>query len=202
MLILNGTNEQIELQSGLLTTTVLNQYYFEADKKVKGDYTSPNVYTNTDDPIGGIKEDDKSSNEYKEDKSTSKNTGTYPEWLVSSPLACFKITQSYKKYHHALDITTKECSDKSIFALDNGKVLFAGWQSGYGYRIEIQHSNGFISTYSHLSKIKVKLNQEVLKGSIIGVMGSTGNSTGPHLHLEIIYNGVKIDPAKFLLKEV
>jgi len=114
-------------------------------------------------------------------------------------LSCFKLTQGYSKTHRAIDITLKMCSDRSIFALDDGVVIFKGWQSGYGYRVEIQHKNGFVSTYSHLSKINVVVGQEVLKGSIIGLMGSTGNSTGSHLHLEIIYNGIKIDPTKYVL---
>lgn len=80
----------------------------------------------------------------------------------------------------------------------SGKVIFAGRKGGYGNCVIIQHIKGFETLYGHLSKINVKDGQIVKVGTIIGELGSTGRSTGPHLHYEIILNGEKIDPQNYL----
>jgi murein DD-endopeptidase MepM/ murein hydrolase activator NlpD len=79
-----------------------------------------------------------------------------------------------------------------------GKVVTAGWNGGYGRMVEIEHSSGFTTRYAHLSKIGVKVGQEVAGGEEIGKVGSSGRSTGPHLHYEIRRNGEAIDPLRFL----
>jgi murein DD-endopeptidase MepM/ murein hydrolase activator NlpD len=79
-----------------------------------------------------------------------------------------------------------------------GKVIKAGWNGGYGRMIEIEHSGGFTTRYAHLSKVLVKLGQTVSRGQEIGKVGSSGRSTGPHLHYEIRRDGEAIDPLRFL----
>jgi murein DD-endopeptidase MepM/ murein hydrolase activator NlpD len=79
-----------------------------------------------------------------------------------------------------------------------GTVVKAGWNGGYGRMIEIEHSSGFTTRYAHLSKIGVKEGQVVGGGEVIGKVGSSGRSTGPHLHYEIRRNGEAIDPLRFL----
>jgi len=79
-----------------------------------------------------------------------------------------------------------------------GKVTFAGTKGGYGRVIEIDHGNGFKTRYGHLNSIAVKAGQDVAIGQKIGTMGSTGRSTGPHLHYEVYYRGKSYDPIKFL----
>jgi murein DD-endopeptidase MepM/ murein hydrolase activator NlpD len=79
-----------------------------------------------------------------------------------------------------------------------GKVVKAGWNGGYGRMVEIEHSGGFTTRYAHLSKIGVKEGQAVSRGEEIGKVGSSGRSTGPHLHYEIRRNGEAIDPLRFL----
>jgi murein DD-endopeptidase MepM/ murein hydrolase activator NlpD len=69
---------------------------------------------------------------------------------------------------------------------------------GYGQQIVIDHGNGFKTRYAHLSKILVKAGQSVKRGEKIGLVGSTGRSTGPHLHFEIIKGGVRVDPTLYL----
>lgn len=83
-------------------------------------------------------------------------------------------------------------------ATANGKVSFAGWEGGYGRMVEIDHGNGFSTRYGHLSEIDVKVGQEVRIGQTIGKIGSTGRSTGPHLHYETRINGEPVNPQKFL----
>lgn len=79
-----------------------------------------------------------------------------------------------------------------------GKVVFAGWKGGYGNCVIVEHENDFQTLYAHLSQIKVEEGQKIKLGHIIGELGSTGRSTGPHLHYEIIRNNEKINPEEFL----
>jgi len=95
-----------------------------------------------------------------------------------------------------------------IFAAADGRVTFAGRKSGYGNAIEITHANGMLTRYAHLSRIDVRVGQAVAAGTTIGGLGSTGRSTGPHLHFEVRINDRAINPRPFLeaapdvLKEV
>jgi murein DD-endopeptidase MepM/ murein hydrolase activator NlpD len=109
-----------------------------------------------------------------------------------------RITQYFAWYHQAVDIAN--ASAPGVLAADAGKVVVAGWVDNYGYgnRIIIDHGNGFRTLYAHLSKIYVSVGQSVNRGDAIGQMGSTGRSTGTHLHFEVIQNGVHINPLSVL----
>ena len=109
-----------------------------------------------------------------------------------------RITQGYRFYHKAIDIANKGGS--TILAADSGTVIGAGWLDGYGYgnRIIIDHGNGYVTLYAHLSTVQVKAGQKVNRGDLIGRMGSTGRSTGTHLHFEIRQGGVLLNPLSFL----
>ena len=85
-----------------------------------------------------------------------------------------------------------------IYSTGDGVVIFAGWQSGYGNLIKIQHELGTETRYGHLSKIRVKVGQKVSRGSKIGDMGNTGRSTGSHLHYEVRVNGRAVNPMSFI----
>lgn len=80
----------------------------------------------------------------------------------------------------------------------NGKVVSAGWSGGYGRMVEVDHGNGLSTRYGHLSEINVKVGEIVKIGQVIGLVGSTGRSTGPHLHYETRIDGEAVDPQKFL----
>jgi murein DD-endopeptidase MepM/ murein hydrolase activator NlpD len=80
----------------------------------------------------------------------------------------------------------------------NGTVSQAGWNGGYGKMVEVDHGNGFSTRYAHLSAIDVTVGQTVRIGQVIGKLGSTGRSTGPHLHYETRVDGDPVDPQKFL----
>lgn len=79
-----------------------------------------------------------------------------------------------------------------------GTVVKAGWNGGYGRMVEIDHGGGFATRYAHLSKIEVKEGQKVGKGEVVGRAGSSGRSTGPHLHYEVRHNGTAVNPVRFL----
>jgi murein DD-endopeptidase MepM/ murein hydrolase activator NlpD len=85
-----------------------------------------------------------------------------------------------------------------VRATASGTVTVAGWSGGYGRLVEIDHGNGLSTRYGHLSEIEVKVGQKVRIGEEIGRLGSTGRSTGPHLHYETRINGEAVDPARFL----
>ncbi len=107
------------------------------------------------------------------------------------------ITQRWSLHHRAIDIAAPWGSP--IVAADNGKVIRAGWNTqGYGWLVIIDHGNDYLTLYAHLSSIEVPLGAIVRRGQIIGLEGSTGNSTGPHLHFEIRDFGRLIDPLTLL----
>jgi murein DD-endopeptidase MepM/ murein hydrolase activator NlpD len=85
-----------------------------------------------------------------------------------------------------------------IKATSDGKVSFTGYRGAYGNMVEVSHDFGFATRYGHLSKILVKDGQSVKKGDIIAVQGSTGRSTGNHLHYEVRYEGKALNPSNFL----
>lgn len=112
--------------------------------------------------------------------------------------AAGRITQGYFFYHRAIDIANK--AGGPTLAADSGTVVTAGWpdSSGYGNRILIDHGNGYQTLYAHLNLIQVAVGQRVNRGDVIGQMGSTGRSTGTHLHFEIRKGGVLMSPLSFL----
>lgn len=112
------------------------------------------------------------------------------------PATANRITQYYHLGHHAIDIGGK--TGAPIYAIEKGQATLSGWSSGYGNNIIIDHGGGQKSRYAHFSKLYVKKGAFVEKGQQIGEMGSTGNSTGPHLHIEININGVNVNPLQYL----
>ena len=85
-----------------------------------------------------------------------------------------------------------------VYAADGGTVTYAGWMGGYGYLVEINHGNGYVTRYGHNSSLTVSVGQHVYKGQQIARVGSTGNSTGNHCHFEVRYNGVARNPLNYL----
>ncbi|PTQ55094.1 MAG: putative peptidase [Candidatus Carbobacillus altaicus] len=129
----------------------------------------------------------------------TKTPPTVPTGKFIWPTKGGYITSGYGmrrgKAHPAIDISG--VSDRTIMAADNGKVIFAGRDGGYGNLVKISHGNGYVTWYAHLSSISVSVGQQVAKGQKIGVMGETGNATGVHLHYEIHLNGKALNPEKF-----
>ncbi|OGD50441.1 hypothetical protein A3K56_03535 [Candidatus Beckwithbacteria bacterium RIFCSPHIGHO2_12_FULL_49_13] len=109
-----------------------------------------------------------------------------------------QISQNFAWFHPAVDISNK--ATPAILAADSGRVVVAGWPDnfGYGNRVVIDHGNGFTTLYAHMASISVAVGQSVNRGDVIGVMGSTGRSTGPHLHFEIRANGATVNPLGYL----
>lgn len=100
------------------------------------------------------------------------------------------------EYHSGQDISAPKGTP--VVAPADGKVTHAGWQSGYGNLITVDHGNGLTTRYGHLSKLEVAVGQEVKRGELIGLVGSTGRSTGPHLHYEVRIGEVAVSPRHYL----
>jgi len=121
----------------------------------------------------------------------ARGTGRF-QWPVLG-----QITQGYWYGHRAIDIGASTGS--AVLAADGGFISFAGWTDvGYGYLVVIDHANGFATYYAHLSNIYVFSGQAVERGQVIGAVGSTGWSTGPHLHFEVRYYSAQQNPRAYL----
>lgn len=114
------------------------------------------------------------------------------------PTPSRRINQYFSWRHSGLDIDNYTANDP-IYASESGTIMIAGWNSGgYGNRVLIQHTGGVQTNYGHLKKVLVKSGQKVKKGDVIGIMGTTGRSTGIHLHFEVIINGKRLNPLTYL----
>ncbi len=114
------------------------------------------------------------------------------------PSACKRISQYYNFRHHGVDIACEFGSE--IKAADDGIVIKAqgGYNGGYGIMVVIDHGGGKQTLYGHLSKFLVNVGDSVKSGDAVGVEGSTGRSTGPHVHFEIRINGVRVNPLSYI----
>ena len=99
-------------------------------------------------------------------------------------------------YHSGIDIGVDEGTP--VHAADSGVIVWSGWMGGYGYAVVIDHGNGLSTLYGHNSELAVDEGQSVSKGQVVAYAGSTGNSTGPHVHFEVRENGDPVDPMGYL----
>ncbi|HEX8851912.1 MAG TPA: M23 family metallopeptidase [Pyrinomonadaceae bacterium] len=100
------------------------------------------------------------------------------------------------EFHPGQDIRAERGTPVVVAA--DGEVTFAGWKNGYGQMIEVDHGGGLATRYAHLSEIEALLGQEIKRGELLGLVGSTGRSTGPHLHYEVRINDVAVNPGHYL----
>ena len=100
-----------------------------------------------------------------------------------------------RRFHAGMDFTAPVGTN--VFATGNGVVVSAGWEQGYGNCVQINHGYGYITLYGHMSAIKIRNGQKVKRGDIIGLVGSTGKSTGPHLHYEVHFKGQIMNPQNY-----
>ena len=122
--------------------------------------------------------------------------------FLRAPLAFRRISSVFGMRRHPILGTIRRhagtdyaaASGTPVRALGNGRVIFAGWRGGYGKTVEIRHTNGFVTRYGHLRAYNVRSGQSVSIAQTIGQVGSTGLSTAPHLHFEVLVNGVHRDP--------
>lgn len=108
------------------------------------------------------------------------------------------FTWRWGSFHTGIDISGSSAYGKTIVAADGGEVIYAGWENGYGNCVQINHGGGIVTLYGHASQLLVSVGQSVAKGQPIARVGSTGNSTGPHCHFEVIVHGTKVNPLGYV----
>ncbi len=120
--------------------------------------------------------------------------------VVITPLEYDRISSAYGprngRQHRGIDFAA--ASGTPVRATQGGKILYAGWRGGYGQLVEMEHPGGVLTRYAHCSKILVKEGMTVNQGDVLGEVGSTGRSTGPHLHFEVLEQGRFVNPATYL----
>ncbi len=104
------------------------------------------------------------------------------------------------KFHAGMDFSAN--IGTPVYATGDGRVTEAGWQSGYGNLIVVDHGYGYVTWYAHLSKIDVRAGQKVIRGQVIGKVGNTGKSTGPHLHYEVHLKGTVVNPVNYYFMDL
>lgn len=196
----NENNQELEL-------SILEKY-----TQNKDEIQTSNVEvakTDINNKITKKAEEQKNQNEKKEQKDDKKEENNYIANISGIKIATKPITGTItsrygessslrKSTHTGLDISAKTGSPIKVVAA--GKVVCAKYSGSYGNLIKIDHGNGIETWYGHTSKMYVKEGQTVEAGTVIGAVGSTGNSTGPHLHFEIRINGTHVNPQKYLYK--
>ncbi len=113
-----------------------------------------------------------------------------------------RIDPIYKtaKFHAGMDFSAN--TGTPVYATGNGRVKKAGWQSGYGKIIIVDHGFGYETWYAHLNKYNVRVGQKVIRGEVIGEVGNTGKSTGPHLHYEVHLKGKVMNPVNYYFMDL
>ncbi len=101
-----------------------------------------------------------------------------------------------QEYHNGVDFADKEGAD--VLSMGDGVVMWSGKRSGYGNLVEINHGNGYVTRYGHNKKQLVAVGDTVKKGQLIALIGSTGRSTGPHVHFEVLRNGKPVNPSRYI----
>ncbi|KKM10307.1 hypothetical protein SY88_14740 [Clostridiales bacterium PH28_bin88] len=142
-------------------------------------------------------------------RSLQSNSGKYTGGKMTWPLPGYsRITSDYgwrthpilkiRSFHAGIDIAAP--TGTNVVASEAGKVIFTGWYGAYGNAVVVDHGGGVTTTYSHLSKILVKEKEQVTRGQVVGKVGSTGLSTGPHLDFSVRINGKSVSPWDYLTK--
>jgi len=115
---------------------------------------------------------------------------------ISSAFGWRSISVAGNRFHGGIDIAA--ASGTPVRAARGGVITRAGWVGAYGFLVVVEHGGGWETRYAHLSRIDVALGERIAQGAVVGLVGSTGASTGPHLHFEVRHDGVALDPLPFL----
>jgi len=200
---LNALNQPLSIE----TQTVLSDYKtINYERPVTGDFTS-----NAGGPVDFqlTNESDEEENAIEKQLKTIE-TSSSPESIPTMWAHLGKINNEFGfrrnpfggrayEFHGGLDIDGER--GDTVVAPANGVITKAGFQGGYGNMIEIDHGNGLTTRYGHLSKIDVQIGDKTTRGQVIGYVGSTGRSTGPHLHYELRVDDKPVNPRRFLPPE-
>ncbi|PXY00930.1 hypothetical protein DF185_13620 [Marinifilum breve] len=172
-----------------------SQKMADPDVKAKGN-EMVNSKTSATAPKAVALENHKASLIEVEKRSIPSTKPIYDKYRLSSKFGNrFHPTLYRWRFHGGVDMACPKGTKIHVPA--DGVIVKSGWNGGYGNYIKVKHGNGYETIYGHLSKVSVKKGQKVKKGDVIGKVGSTGRSTGPHLHYEIIKNKKRVNPERF-----
>lgn len=193
-------NEQYNNENKKVDVNVKQIYTQEAMETVETDNAVKTVSEIADIQIQKQEQEEKEKIEEEEKKNA---LAIVNDVIIAEKPVTGSITSRYAEVsrirsgaHTGLDIATAKGTD--IKVCSDGKVVFASNKGSYGNLVKVEHKNGVETWYAHCSKIYAKAGQEVKAGDIIAAVGSTGNSTGPHLHFEIRINGNPVNPQKYI----
>ncbi len=204
--------ESASVNSAITTQIAAQPAEIPATQSETTDYTRPSTPTdlalNSGGPDDGAEvdgEDNELENQLKQIRAT-----TNPAFLPTMWAHLGKINNEFGfrrnpfggrsyEFHPGMDIDGER--GDMVIAPANGTVIKAGFTGGYGNMVEIDHGNGLTSRYGHMSKIETEVGATITRGQLIGLIGSTGRSTGPHLHYELRLNDKSINPRHFLPAE-
>ena len=130
-----------------------------------------------------------------QDASTAQPSSAGLVWPVNGPVTS-GFGMRWGRMHTGIDIAVP--AGTPVHASASGTIVYAGWMTGYGYLVAIDHDGGLATAYAHNSQLLVSVGQNVSQGDVIALSGSTGHSTGPHVHFEVRVNGVPVDPLLYL----
>ncbi|MFA8434089.1 MAG: peptidoglycan DD-metalloendopeptidase family protein [Marinifilaceae bacterium] len=175
--------DEVEAQTSMVETQTSKEEVMMVSKPVPvKENTSPKI--------------DRESLIEAEKRSIPSTKPIYASYRLSSKFGNrFHPTLFRWRFHGGVDMACPKGTEIHVPA--DGVVVKSGWNNGYGNYIKIKHSNGFETVYGHLSKIRIKNGQKVSRGDVIGEVGSTGRSSGPHLHYEILKNKKRVNPERF-----
>ena len=191
-------NKQEELEQNNINLTVTEKYTEEKVETSTIEIARVNLNSKVDTAIGEEKA-------RKEEEERIKNMPDVNGIKLATAPITGTITSRYgvsssirSSRHTGLDIAATKGTPIKVVA--DGTVTFARYNGSYGYLVKVNHGNGVETWYAHTSKMYVTVGQEVKAGDVIALVGSTGNSTGPHLHFEIRINGEHVNPQNYLYK--
>jgi len=118
-------------------------------------------------------------------------TGNRLSW-PSAGIVTSNFGWRWFRMHSGMDVAAPVGTP--IRAAKEGRVVYSGWMGGYGYAVDVDHGNGIMTRYAHCSELHVQVGQKIYRGQVLAAMGSTGHSTGPHLHFEVHVNGQQVNP--------
>lgn len=188
----------IENIYNIITDSIPTEDIQKAVKDTSKNYKAINISRSREDSLLRLEIESKDpyTLSVNEDGSGKNNIGSF---LFFTPLnglisSSFNLTEE----HYGVDVVSKE--NEAIKATLDGTVLFAGWSLESGYTIQIQHSNNLVSAYKHNSVLLKRTGQFVKAGEVIAIVGNSGEqTTGPHLHFELWYDGRPIDPQDYIM---
>lgn len=192
---LQGMPEPEDEESTNFRSYLASRTYTSVDRTMSGIEVLQTALPNQEDRMVTLKE-----NIEEQQRREAATPSRMPTWgFISSPFGWRRSPFTRRQdYHTGIDIAGRNIYGNQIIATAKGTVTYASYRSSYGYLVIIEHGYGFSTYYAHQSKIRAHVGQAVEAGTVIGYVGNSGDSTGPHLHYEVRRWGTPVNPVNYL----